>query len=81
MFCAGSEENHGHMCHGHSGSPAVDPDNGELVGIDSFGTEIFPIYNCGTNWPRVFTNVIKYRKWIRKNMNNFNFNTSEFKKA
>lgn len=58
MLCAGTAERG--TCRGDSGSPIMDEDSGEVVGISSYATTL----TCET--PAVFTRVSAYDDWIQE---------------
>jgi len=60
MLCAGNSERG--ICRGDSGSPVLDRDSGEVVGISSFATS----YTCAT--PAVFTRISAYDSWIQETL-------------
>ncbi|XP_067000659.2 trypsin-1 [Anabrus simplex] len=60
MLCAGYEEGKKDACQGDSGGPLAA--DGKLIGVVSFGE------GCAEpNSPGVYTDVSKYRKWIKDN--------------
>ena len=69
MICAGYKEGGRDACYGDSGGPLVLQNPGgffEFTGIVSWGE------GCAlAEQPRVYTNVIKYKRWIRDNGGKF----------
>ncbi|XP_056640870.1 serine protease 30-like [Diorhabda sublineata] len=72
MICAGYIGTGGKdACQGDSGGPLRA--NGQLYGIVSWG------YGCARPWfPGVYTNVAKYRNWIRSKSSSTPLNISEY---
>lgn len=62
IVCANGEQKQS-ICIGHSGSPLVDRETKDLVGISSFGLSLF---GCQRDVSQGFTRVSPYLPWIEK---------------
>ncbi|CAH0548694.1 unnamed protein product [Brassicogethes aeneus] len=60
-ICTISNDNNSTGCYGFSGGPLIE--NNKQIGIVSYGSK-----NCDKSIPIVHVNLLKYFKWIKRNM-------------